>query len=45
MFGCESDAALFASRRKRSTNCSSPAWRSFRILIATFRPSVWSSAR
>ena len=24
-----------ASRRKRSTNCSSPAWRSLRILIAT----------
>ena len=40
-----SAAAFFASRRKRSTNCSSFACRSFRTLIATLRPSSWSSAR
>src|SRR6266508_4803422 len=45
MLGCESPAAFLASRRKRSTNCSSCAWRSSRILIATRRPSSWSSAR
>src|SRR5213082_1558969 len=45
MFACESPAAFFASRRKRSTNWSSCEWRSSSILIATGRPSSWSSAR
>ena len=41
----ERPAAFLASRRKRSTNCSSAAWRSSRILIAIAWPSSWSSAR
>src|SRR5262245_25467435 len=43
-FGCERPAACVASRRNRSTNCASLAYRSWRILIATLRPSSWSSA-
>src|SRR4051794_24889929 len=45
MFGWFSAAAFFASRRNRSMNWSSFAWRSLRILMATRRPSSWSSAR
>src|SRR5690349_3611436 len=45
MLGWFRPAALWASRRKRSTNCSSEACRSSRSFSATRRPSSLSSAR